>query len=99
MEIIKHENGKVLELEVLGHINASSAPELESAVKEECGKYDKIVFDFYGVEYISSAGLRVILYTHKTMASKGGSFVIKNLRDDVRAILEMTGFLGFIKVI
>lgn len=98
MEIVKRENGKVLELGISGHIDASTAPALEEVVKAESPKYNKIVFDFEEVLYISSAGLRVILFTHKTMASKGGEFLLQNVCPDVKNILEMTGFTGFLKV-
>lgn len=98
METVKRLDGKVLEIEVSGHVNATTAPELEEIVKADADKANKIVFDFKNVEYISSAGLRVILFTYKMMATKGGSFVIKNLTPEVKSILEMTGFLGFVKV-
>lgn len=97
------ETEKILEKESLtvkvsGHVDATTAPALEKLVAEDANKVTKIVFDFARVEYISSAGLRVLLGTHKLMASKGGEFVLENVTEDVKSILEMTGFLGFLKV-
>lgn len=98
METTKEINGKVLNLSISGHIDATTAPELEKIVNEDVAKIEKIVFDFEKVEYISSAGLRVLLSVHKSMSSKGGEFVIENVSSDVKNVLEMTGFLSFLKV-
>lgn len=98
MELTKKIEKKVMTVEVVGHIDATTAPELEKAVQQDVNEVEEIVFDFEKVEYISSAGLRVLLGTHKAMAVKGGEFVIKNVCPDVKNVLEMTGFLGFLKV-
>ena len=98
METTKQIDGKVLNLSISGHIDATTAPELEKIVSGDVAKVDKMVFDFEKVEYISSAGLRVLLSVHKSMSSKGGEFVIENVSSDVKNVLEMTGFLSFLKV-
>lgn len=98
METTKEINGKVLNLAISGHIDATTAPELEKVVSGDVAKVEKIVFDFSNVEYISSAGLRVLLSIHKAMSSKGGEFVLENVSADVKNVLEMTGFLSFLKV-
>lgn len=98
METEKILEKKSLTIKVSGHVDATTAPTLEKLVAEDANKVDHIVFDFEKVEYISSAGLRVLLGTHKLMASKGGDFVLEKVQDDVRTILEMTGFLGFLQV-
>jgi len=98
METIKEIDGNVLNLAISGHIDATTAPELEKIVNADASKVNKIIFDFEKVEYISSAGLRVLLSTHKAMSSKGGDFVLANVSGDVKNVLEMTGFLSFLKV-
>lgn len=98
METTKEFNGKVLNLSISGHIDATTAPELEKIVSGDIAKVDKMVFDFAKVEYISSAGLRVLLSVHKSMSSKGGEFMLVNVSGDVKNVLEMTGFLSFLKV-
>ena len=98
METTKQLEGKVLNLSISGHIDATTAPELEKIVMADASKVEKIVFDFEKVEYISSAGLRVLLSVHKAMSSKGGEFIIENVSVDVKNVLEMTGFLSFLKV-
>ena len=98
METTKQIDGKVLNLTISGHIDATTAPELEKIVSGDLAKVEKVVFDFEKVEYISSAGLRVLLSVHKSMASKGGEFILTNVSTDVKNVLEMTGFLSFLKV-
>ena len=52
----------------------------------------QLILDCSAMEYISSAGLRVVLMTHKNITSKGGKFIIRNLSKEVRAVFDMTGF-------
>ena len=52
----------------------------------------ELILDCSAMEYISSAGLRVVLMTHKNITSKGGKFIIRNLSKEVRAVFDMTGF-------
>ena len=98
METTKEINGKVLNLAISGHIDATTAPELEKIVMADIAKVEKVVLDFEKVEYISSAGLRVLLSFHKTMSGKGGELLLVNVASDVKNVLEMTGFLSFLKV-
>lgn len=98
METTKTLEKKVLKVEISGHIDATTAPVLEKLVAEDVAKAEKIIFDFAKVEYISSAGLRVLLGTHKLMASKGGELIIENVQQEVKNVLEMTGFLSFLQV-
>ena len=98
METTKEINGKVLNLSISGHIDATTAPDLEKIISEDVSNVQKIVLDFENVEYISSAGLRVLLSTHKAMSTKGGELEIVHVSQDVKNVLEMTGFLSFLKV-
>lgn len=98
MELTKEFDKKTLTISISGHIDATTAPELEKMAKEEFNKCEKMIFDFTKVEYISSAGLRVLLSSHKLMASKGGELIIRNVIGDVRNILDMTGFSGFLTI-
>lgn len=52
----------------------------------------KLIMDCSGMEYISSAGLRVVLMAHKNITAKGGLFVVRNLSKEVRSVFDMTGF-------
>ena len=74
-----------------GRLDTSTAPQLEEAVNGNISELKDISFDFANLEYISSAGLRVLLSTQKTM-NKQGSKVIKNVSDEIKEIFEVTGF-------
>ena len=74
-----------------GRVDTLTSPELELAVMENATECEKMVLDFKDVDYISSAGLRVIVAAHREMAEKGG-MVLRGLTKNVRTIIKMTGF-------
>jgi len=76
-----------------GRLDTVNAPQLEGKIKEQEG-ITELTLDFKGVEYISSMGLRVLLQAKKTMKAEGVRMTIINMRDSVREIFEMTGFLN-----
>jgi anti-sigma B factor antagonist len=80
-------------ISVLGRIDASSAPDLEDALNQcvNAGS-GKMVLDFSGVDYVSSAGLRVLLSVRKLLVPLKGELVIAGLRPFVREVFDMTGF-------
>lgn len=78
-------------LEIEGRIDTLTAPQLEKAFNEYAGSCDKMIFDLSKVDYISSAGLRVIVVAHRGMEKKGG-LVLRNLSLNVENIINMTGF-------
>ena len=97
MKIKKTKNGGELTLEIEGRIDTLTSPELEEAVKSEIDGLTKLVFDFANVEYITSAGLRVVLNALKIM-NKQGSMVVKNVNDEVMDIFEVTGYTDFLTI-
>ena len=91
LNIEKHADGKNLEMVLNGRLDTTTAPELEKELKESLAAVEHLAFDFKGLEYISSAGLRVLLSAQKTMNNQG-SMVVRNASDDVKEIFEVTGF-------
>lgn len=85
----KLENGK-LTLALSGRLDTNTSPDLEAATKVLDG-VEELVFDFAGLEYIASSGLRVLLSAQKEMSAKGGRMVVANPNDMVRGVFEMTG--------
>ena len=73
MTITANKNGTALEVALAGRLDTMTAPELEKELNEQLDGAEKLVFDFASVEYISSAGLRVLLSAHKKMSTKGAS--------------------------
>lgn len=97
MNIEKTKNASELVLALEGRLDTTTAPELEALLKEELDGVDSLVFDFAKLEYISSAGLRVILSAQKQM-NKQGKMVIKNVSSDVLEIFEITGFSDILTI-
>ena len=92
----KTEGGKTI-LKVSGRLDTMTAPELESVIKESIKGAEKLVLDFQDLEYISSAGLRVVLGASKAIGN-GDAFAVCNLCSDVREIFDITGFSDIITI-
>jgi len=97
LSIEKKTEGKELVLALSGRLDTVTAPELESVLKESIEGAESLEFDMTELEYISSAGLRVLLSAQKTM-SKQGSMVLKNVNEDVREIFDVTGFSDILTI-
>ena len=97
MIIKKTVNGSQLTLAPEGRLDTLTAPELEAAVAPCINETNDLVFDFSKLEYISSAGLRVLLSTQKKMAAKG-KFTVKGVNETVREIFEITGFSDILNI-
>ena len=78
-------------LKITGRLDTTTAPNLDSVINELSEDTKEIVFDMSGVEYISSAGIRVLLGAYKKMNSNQGKTRIENVNDIVREVFEMTG--------
>lgn len=97
MDIIKTKNENELVLAIEGRLDTTTAPELETALKSELDGVESLVLDFVNLEYISSAGLRVILSAQKQM-NKQGKMVIRNVSTDVHEVFEITGFTDILTI-
>ena len=90
MTVNKTLNGDALVIAVAGRIDTTTAPQLEAEVKLDGVK--DLTFDFADVEYVSSAGLRLLVKAYKEMTSVGGAMKIANIRPIVKAVFDITGF-------
>ncbi len=91
MEIIKKKEGCVLNVALEGRLDTTTAPQLEEVIKTELDGVSELIFDFAKLDYISSAGLRVMLAAQKTMNIQG-SMKICNVCEEIREVFEITGF-------
>ena len=91
MTITMKQNGTTLEVTLEGRLDGVTAPDLEEALKDKLDDIEELILDFSNVEYISSAGLRVLLSFHKTMYGKGKMKVI-HANEIVQEVFEVTGF-------
>lgn len=98
MEITKNYDGKELTLSIEGRIDTITSQELDNAINEELGNFDSLILDFADLEYISSAGLRVLIATQKKLKADDIPFVIKNVNESVGEIFRMSGFNKILKI-
>ena len=84
-------------IEVAGRLDTITAPALEKAISESIQEEKHLILDFKALEYISSAGLRVLLGTQKKM-QKIGSMKVLNVCDEIMEIFEMTGFVDILVI-
>lgn len=97
MEILKENNGSKLVLKIVGRLDTTTAPELETTIKESLDGIDDLTLDFDKLEYVSSAGLRVLLSAQKQM-NKQGKMVVKNVNNDINEVFEITGFSDILTI-
>ena len=95
LEIKKTQDGNHLNLALVGRLDTTTAPELERVVKGGLARVEELVFDLKELEYVSSAGLRVLLSAQKIM-NKQGSMVVRNSSEDLMEIFEVTGFVDIL---
>lgn len=97
MQIDQLKEGTTLNMKVSGRLDTMTAPQLENEITGHLDGITEFIMDFSDLEYISSAGLRVLLVTTKMMKGKG-RFVIRNINETVREIFEVTGFSDILTV-
>jgi anti-sigma B factor antagonist len=97
MTIEKNLSGTELNVKVSGRLDTTTAPQLEAEFKQSITGVEKLVLDFASLEYLSSAGLRVLLAAQKVM-NKQGEMIIKNVNDTINEIFEVTGFIDILTI-
>ena len=97
MEIKKMQDGDNLTIVLTGRLDTTTASHLEAELKSSIGGVTYLIFDFENLEYISSAGLRVILSAQKVM-NRQGNMVIRNVDENVMDVFEVTGFVDILTI-
>ena len=97
MTINKIANGSELTIGLEGRLDTTTAPQLDDELKTALAGVTKLDFDLSKLEYISSAGLRVLLSAQKVM-NKQGSMVVKNVSEEINEIFEVTGFVDILTI-
>jgi anti-sigma B factor antagonist len=99
MHIKSINRGEAVELLLEGRLDSSTAPEAEEIVLQMVERFDKIILNLVQLEYISSAGLRVLKQLHIALRKKDGELELKNVNKMVMEVFEMTGFSGLLTII
>lgn len=97
MDIQKTLNGTTLEVKLDGRLDTTTSPKLEEELRDSVDGLTCLVFDFEKLEYISSAGLRVLLAMQKIM-NKQGEMILKNVSETVMEVFEITGFSDILTI-
>lgn len=97
MNITKSKEGSTLTVSLEGRLDTTTSPQLEAELKTALDDVKELVFDIKSLEYISSAGLRVLLSAQKVM-NKQGSMVIRGASEEIMEIFEVTGFVDILTI-
>ena len=97
MTIDKAKNGTRLTIALKGRLDTTTSPDLEAELKASLDSVTELTMDFSELDYISSAGLRVLLAAHKAMSGKGG-MKVTHVNEIVGEIFEVTGFSDILTI-
>ena len=97
MTIEKTQNGADLTISLAGRLDTMTAPELEAELNQSLSGAETLTMDFSKLDYISSAGLRVLLSAHKIMSGKGG-MVVTHVNEVVQEVFDVTGFADILNI-
>lgn len=97
MTINKNQEGNKLEILLEGRLDTTTSPMLETELKQALDGITELTFNFEKLEYISSAGLRILLAAQKRM-SRQGSMVVKNVNEVIAEVFEVTGFSDILTI-
>lgn len=98
MNITKKVEGEKLTVALEGRLDTLTAPELEESLSSALEGIKELVLDLSGLEYLSSAGLRVVLSTFKTVSAAEGKMTICNANEMVSKVFELTGFGNIVAI-
>jgi anti-sigma B factor antagonist len=91
---VRQEDGVDI-VELLGSLDGKTAPEVKDQLQPVLSKADKLILDMSGVDYLSSAGLRLLLLAYREITSRKGKVVLLGVSKDIQTVMSHTGFLGF----
>ncbi len=97
MTIEKKTNGSSMEISLAGRLDTQTSPDLEKELDACLAGVEELVFDFADLEYISSAGLRVILKAQKAMNARGSMKLI-HVNENVMEVFDITGFVDILTI-
>ncbi len=98
MYIKKSDDGKTMTVELVGEVDSMNAPEIEETLSREVKDVTELIFDLSKLEYISAAGLRMLLQMQKMMKTQG-NMTIKSVSDEIMDIFKVTGFVRLLNIV
>ena len=98
MELSLKKENTNLTVAVKGRIDSQTAGQLEEELKQQIQDVNSVIFDCQNLEYMSSAGLRIMLATAKLTGKRNGTTTLKNINPEIRNVLEITGMITILNV-
>ena len=98
MQIEKIKDGNNLTIALEGRLDTMTSPELEAALDGAFAGLETLVFDLAKLDYISSAGLRVLLSSQKKMTAASGKMIVRNVSEEIMEIFDVTGFADILTI-
>lgn len=99
MTIEKKENGNEIILRPAGRLDTTTAPQFEEQINAVSKDAERLILDFQELEYLSSAGLRVLLSAHKGFMKRGsGEMIIRHVNETIQEVFEVTGFMEIFNI-
>lgn len=97
MEIHKEQTGSELTITLSGRLDTATAPQLEAELKRSLDGTERLVLDLEALEYMSSAGLRVLLAAQKVM-NRQGEMIVRKVNETIMEVFEVTGFVDILTI-
>lgn len=97
MEIYKEQNGRELTVRLSGRLDTTTAPKLEGELKRSLDDTERLVLDLEALDYLSSAGLRVLLAAQKVM-NRQGEMIVRKVNETIMEVFEVTGFVDILTI-
>jgi len=98
MEVIIHTKNDIVYITIQGSVDSKTAGDLQARIMEKLADLNKIIMDFSSVDFLSSAGLRVLLMLYRQLNANGGKVLLVGVSDEICDIMSMTGFINFFEL-
>ena len=98
MEVCFNTNENIVIITVEGSIDSKTAGDLQMQILGKVSETNNVLLDLYKVDFVSSAGLRVLLLIYRQIKSKNGKVILVGVSDEIRDVMSMTGFINFFSI-
>jgi len=88
----------ILVITISGSIDSKTAGELQNHIMEKVASFQKVLMNLAAVDFLSSAGLRVLLLIYRQLKANNGKVVLTGVSDEIRDVMTMTGFINFFEL-
>ena len=99
MKLETSEENDILTVRLEGSLDGKTAPEAREQLQRFLAANSKLILDLTNVDYLSSAGLRLLLVTYRELAARKGKLVLLGVSEDIRTVMSHTGFLSFFTLV